>query len=291
MDDTAVRVRVGRVESLLEAVEAIPDPNARGTALETVQAVVELYGAALERVVEASSAAGGAMVSALVDDELLSHLLIVHDLHPEDVDTRVGRALEEVRPYLRSHGGNVDLLRIADGVAYLRLQGSCSGCPSSATTLKLAVEEAIMKAAPELERIEAEGVAQPQGSPALVLLEGMGVNGGNGPGSDDAWAVAGALPQLAGGGMLLKEIGGEPVLFLSLDSTFYAYRPNCPSCGTSLEGGSLEAGEIGCPECDQRYDARRAGRCLDSPQLFLEPIPLLVGDSGMVRVAIPESIA
>ena len=78
------------------------------------------------------------------------------------------RALEEVRPYLQSHGGNVELLGVEGGVARLRMQGSCGGCPSSAMTLKLAIEEAIQKAAPDLEGIEAEGVAEPEPAPTIV---------------------------------------------------------------------------------------------------------------------------
>jgi Fe-S cluster biogenesis protein NfuA len=72
------------------------------------------------------------------------------------VEKRVVRALEEVRPLLQSHGGNVELLGIEGGVARLRLQGNCHGRPASAMTLKLAIEEAIQKAAPDLERLETE---------------------------------------------------------------------------------------------------------------------------------------
>jgi Fe-S cluster biogenesis protein NfuA len=94
-------------------------------------------------------------------DELVSHLLLVHGLHPEDVETRVAQALEEVRPYLGSHGGDVELLGVADGIARVRLVGTCDGCPSSTATLRYAIEEAVAKAAPELDGVEAEGVAEP----------------------------------------------------------------------------------------------------------------------------------
>jgi Fe-S cluster biogenesis protein NfuA len=77
-------------------------------------------------------------------------------------------ALDEVRPYLETHGGNVELLGVEEGVVRLQLQGSCSGCPSSAVTLKHAVEEAIHKAAPDVSAIVAED-APPQ--PALIQLE------------------------------------------------------------------------------------------------------------------------
>jgi Fe-S cluster biogenesis protein NfuA len=151
MDDGEVRELVARVESLLEQL----DPNAT----ETVQALVELYGEALARFVAGADP---------VEDELLSHLLLVHDLHPVDVETRVRQALENVRPYLGSHGGDVELLGVSDGVAQLRLGGTCNGCPSSTVTLRNAIEEAIMRAAPDLQRIEAEGVAEPQ--PALIQI-------------------------------------------------------------------------------------------------------------------------
>ncbi|MFL5969825.1 MAG: NifU family protein [Gaiellaceae bacterium] len=153
MDDREARELVARIESLLQAIDG--DPKA----VEAVQALVELYGEALSRLLAGASP---------TDDELLSHLLLVHDLHPVDVETRVRRALEDVRPYLDSHGGDVELLGVDDGVAHLRLEGTCNGCPSSAVTLRNAIEEAVMQAAPELERIEADGVAEPE--PALLQI-------------------------------------------------------------------------------------------------------------------------
>ncbi len=153
MDDAEARELVGRVEGLLGRL----DDSAE--AREAVQALVELYGEALRRLLAGADP---------IQDELLSHLLLVHDLHPIDAETRVREALERVRPYLGSHGGDVELLGVADGVARVRLEGTCNGCPSSTVTLRNAIEEAIMGAAPELERIEAEGVAEPQ--PVVVQL-------------------------------------------------------------------------------------------------------------------------
>ena len=153
IDDVEVRQLVARVEELLGQLDG--DPRAS----EAVQALVQLYGEALERLLAGADPAA---------DELLSHLLLVHDLHPVDVETRVRRALEDVRPYLGSHGGDVALLAIEDGVARVRLEGTCNGCPSSTVTLRNAIEEAIMQAAPELEGVDAEGVTESQ--PALVQI-------------------------------------------------------------------------------------------------------------------------
>jgi nitrite reductase/ring-hydroxylating ferredoxin subunit len=76
-------------------------------------------------------------------------------------------------------------------------------------------------------------------------------------------------------------------LFAALGGRFYAYQPGCPECGEPLEGGELRGAELTCGSCGRRYDVLRAGRCLDSPHLHLEPVPLLVGDEGLVRIALP----
>ena len=81
----------------------------------------------------------------------------MHGLHPDDVGTRVARALDGVRPYLGSHGGDVELVGLTDdGRVRLRMLGSCDGCPSSSVTLTLAVETAIRDAAPEVSGIDVE---------------------------------------------------------------------------------------------------------------------------------------
>jgi Fe-S cluster biogenesis protein NfuA len=149
MDDGEARERAAALEERLAALEALP-PGARDTALEAVAALLDLYGEALARLtlrVPADVVAG---------DELVSHLLMVHGLHPAPVEARVQAGLDEVRPYLRSHGGEVELLGVRDGVVSLRLEGSCSGCAASRTTLEVAVEDAIRRAAPEVEAIRAE---------------------------------------------------------------------------------------------------------------------------------------
>jgi Fe-S cluster biogenesis protein NfuA/nitrite reductase/ring-hydroxylating ferredoxin subunit len=286
MNDRETRERVARVETLLAEVEELDEP-ARSLAGDAVAALVDLYGEALARLV-----AAGAVGEEVLDDELVSHLLLVHELHPVDVQTRVARALEEVRPYLGSHGGDVELLGVDDGVARLRLAGSCDGCPSSAATLKLAIEDAILKAAPDVERVEAEGVAEPASAGnGLIQLGSFSGNGGGASAAPADWTVVGALSQLRDGDVVVKEVAGEAVCFLRVDGTFYGYRDSCASCSESLAGAGLAAGELTCSTCGRGFDVRRAGRCLDVPQLALEPVPLLVGEAGLVKVAIPAAVA
>jgi Fe-S cluster biogenesis protein NfuA len=149
MDDHQARELVARVDALLDDVRDV----------ELVQALVDLYGEGLARIV----AHDPACIAAVADDELVSHLLLLHGLHPVPLEDRVRGALDGVRPYVEQHGGGVELLSVEGAVARLRLQGSCNGCPSSTATLKGAIEDAIQRAAPEIEQIEAEGAVEPTG--------------------------------------------------------------------------------------------------------------------------------
>ena len=129
LDDQGLQERVARMETLLEEIEALKDPNARSKAAEVVQVLLELYGEGLARMMDmiAEGEEREKTFDAFAGDELVSHLLLLHGLHPLDVETRVVRALEEVRPYLQSHGGNVELLGVEGGVARLRMQGAAAG--------------------------------------------------------------------------------------------------------------------------------------------------------------------
>lgn len=289
LDEGGLQERVTRMETLLGEIEALEDPAARSKAAEMVGVLLDLYGEGLARMMEVVAEGGDREKSfeAFASDELVSHLLLLHGLHPLDLETRVIGALEEVRPYLQSHGGNVELIGIESGVAHLRLEGSCNGCPSSTMTLKLAIEEAIQKAAPDLEGIEAEGVAEPE--PNFVAGPTLRRKRKKPDENGASWTVVGEVG-LSGGEMLAREISDEPVLFVKLANDLYAYRNMCPGCGESLEGGSLKVADLGCPVCGRRYDVRRAGRCLDDPGLHLEPVPLLVGDEGAVKIALPSAV-
>jgi len=159
-----------RIEELLGRLRAAGDPGTADTAEEVVRLVVELYGAGLERTVEL---AGPEVLERLVEDELVASLLVLHGLHPKDTRTRVVEALDQVRPYLGSHAGGVELLGVdPEGVVHLRLEGSCDGCPSSTMTVKLAIERAIEEAAPEVTRVEVENLTRER-EPKLLQIRPM----------------------------------------------------------------------------------------------------------------------
>jgi Fe-S cluster biogenesis protein NfuA/nitrite reductase/ring-hydroxylating ferredoxin subunit len=293
-----------QIEGLIRRVENLPDPEARASALALMQALMEFHGAGIERLMEIvadSGEPGAAVFEKFAADDLVGSLLLLYGQHPLALETRVTRALDKVRPYLDSHGGNVEFIGIADGVVRLRMQGSCKSCPSSAMTLKLAIEEAIYAAAPDVVAIEAEGVTQQPAATTFVQIgeptrKGNGAvghngngngHGGNGNGNGGtSWEEVSGLSTLGASTVRLLEIRGRSVLFCRLGESFYAYNNNCPGCGSALKDAHLELTNLVCPKCRQQYDVIRAGRGLDQPNLYLEPFPLLF-EQGQAKVALP----
>ena len=281
-----------RIEALLQEVATFSDPQVQAVTEELLQTLLAMYGEGLTRMLEITAeheTAGEAIIEAYADDELVSSLLLLHGLHPIDVETRITQALESVRPYLKSHGGNVELLGVRDNVAYLRLQGSCNGCPSSSVTLKLAIEEAINKAAPDLERLQVDGVTNPPRPINVTPLRKTGKDS-SGESNDKIviWNVINGLDRLGDSALVAKTVQQEVLLFCRIADTYYAYRNRCRNCGAPLDQGRLELVALVCGACGKQYDITRAGRCLDTPNLFLEPIPLLVKD-GQIKVSLPAS--
>jgi Fe-S cluster biogenesis protein NfuA/nitrite reductase/ring-hydroxylating ferredoxin subunit len=284
-----------KIEGLIRKIETLPDPEARASAVALVQALMEFHGAGLDRMMEiiAESGEGGyAVFDRFAADDLVGSLLLLYGLHPLPLEARVTQALDKVRPYLDSHGGNVELLGVTDGVVRLRMQGSCKSCPSSSMTLKLAIEEAIYAAAPDVVTIEAEGVEEqaPVSKSGFVQIgkspAGNGHGNGNHQPAKQAWEDVSELASLPQSSVRLIDVGGRSILFCRLGETFYAYGEECPGCGQPLLGAHLELTNLVCPHCLQQYDVIRAGRGLDQPSLHLEPFPLLF-EQGRARVALP----
>jgi Fe-S cluster biogenesis protein NfuA len=165
--------RTGYIEQLVKKLESTADPQVHAAALELMQSVMELHGAGLERMLKflSRTSDGERITGEMLTDELVAGLLLLHGLHPDDIETRVLRALDKVRPYLQSHGGDVELVRLQDGMLHLRLNGSCGSCSSSSATLKNAVEEAVIESAPDILQIIAEQSPEPLNASQLVVLK------------------------------------------------------------------------------------------------------------------------
>ncbi len=283
-NEPSVAQMAERVATLLAGFERVSTPlQAREGAEALVQTIVALYGAGLERILDIVHEAAGerseAIFEQLAADRFVESLLCLHGLHPVALEERVQAALDSVRPYLESHEGGVEIAGIEEGVVRLRLQGSCDGCPSSAATVKLAVEKAILERVPEIHEVEAldtpAGARSAAGRPTLKL--------------ESDWIPVAALPGLAASadaGIAARDVGGSAVLFVRFGRTIYAYRNACPGCAEPLERALLDRPYLRCGACGAAFDVVHAGRPAATGGRSAEPFPLAYED-GCVRVAIP----
>ena len=279
-----------QAEDIGERVDQLEDPVAREAAQELVAAVLEMHGAGLARIGEVLDEAGPAGEEAkqkLLEDGVVASLLLIHDLYPVPLEERAREALEEVRPYMDSHGGDVELLGVEDGVVRLRLKGSCDGCPASASTLELAIKEALEKAVPDMNGLGVEGVVEAApaatSGPELPVIQANGAANGNGARAQ-SWLPLIAPPPAAGE-VAWTQVGGVAIALANVGGSLLAFRDRCPSCGGSIAGGELKGGVLACPGCERRYYLPRAGRSMDEERLLLEPVPLL-DSGGEVTVAV-----
>jgi len=151
--DPDVEARLARLDDLLEGLQSTPGPTTR-SATEAVVLLTEVYGEALARILDQ---ADGQLAERLADDELLGHLMVLHDIHPEPAERRAARAVERLRPAVRERGGDVEWAGVEGQVGRVRLKsgGGCgSGCGGGTTEVSDAVQEAVLAAAPELTAVE-----------------------------------------------------------------------------------------------------------------------------------------
>jgi Fe-S cluster biogenesis protein NfuA len=166
-----------RVEALLAELGSHAGPQVAATAEELVSCLVELYGTGLAQIVkiigEDPEGSGPRLMAALAADPLVESLLLLHDLHPLDVGTRVRQAIEEIRPKLGSHAGQVEFAGVDDrGVILLRLERSGHGCQSSTAAVQAAIEQSVAAAAPEAAGVELDVVTVAAELPLLQITRG-----------------------------------------------------------------------------------------------------------------------
>lgn len=166
--------RVGRIDGLVRKVEAAGDPALRSAARELVESLMELHGAGLERILQIVSDAGEAgagLVQTLAHDELVSSLLVLYGIHPEDFESRVRRGLDKVRPQLRSHGARLELVRITEGVVHVQIS-------AVSPDFEAAVREVLLETAPDATEVVIDGGKAAGNGSSFVPLTSLRASNG-----------------------------------------------------------------------------------------------------------------
>ncbi|MDQ6606525.1 MAG: NifU family protein [Actinomycetota bacterium] len=245
------------------------------------------------------------IVAGELEHPIARALLSMYDLAPLDERIQVEEALDEIRPYIESHGGELELLDVQDGVVHVRMSGACHGCAGSAMTLRRGIEEKLRERYEGFVEIVAHEPETPAGSngaggsPLLQIEQANGAGSSNGAGSPPLLQIeglrrpvfedAGALSDLPPGSMHAVDLGGSSILIANVGGEPYAFKNACPvnpDRPVPLHGGRLTGAVLVCPWHNCAYDARSGKRCDDMPEApALAVVPVAVRD-GVLKVAV-----
>ncbi len=157
-EDPELKGKIQRIATLVEQLENSGDPHSRALTKELLESMMALHGAGLERILELASGSGEAgqsLIRQCARDELVSSLLLLYGLHPDDLRTRVNNALDKNKSFLQSHAAHAELLSIDDqGAVRVQLHHKPNGgCGSSAASVRSTLEAALQDAAPDASAI------------------------------------------------------------------------------------------------------------------------------------------
>jgi Fe-S cluster biogenesis protein NfuA len=161
-----------RIGGLVQQIDSIADPALRSATKDLVQSLMDLHGAALEKALDIVAEAGEPgmdIIGRLGRDSLVSSVLILYGLHPEDLETRVAKAVDRIRPQLRKQGCEVELLGVNEGAIRLRVQTGSHTCGSTAKTVQATLEGAVYDAAPDMSSLVIEGFEEKPSSGFVSL--------------------------------------------------------------------------------------------------------------------------
>lgn len=273
-----LQVLAERVDKAVAEARTLDD-DAQTKAFALKSAIEAFHKLGLTRIIQALKAdpRGKELLFELVDDPALYALFAMHGLVRADIGTRVSRVIDMVRPYMQSHGGDVELVDVSNNTAYIKLHGACNGCSMSSVTLRNTVEDALREHVPEITKIE---VVPTEPSPGLIALDSIGVVRG----ADEGWVQGPPADAVADGKPYRFDTGEVSVLIIQTGGELKAYRNACAHMGLPIDGGLVDAanGTITCPWHGWSYDCL-SGECFTAPAAQLEGFPLRV-EGGVVWV-------
>lgn len=194
------------------------------------------------------------------------------------LETRIQQALEEVRPGLKSHNGDVELvaIKLPDTVE-VKLVGTCSNCPASTLTLKQGVEQAIKNHCPEIQHVISVNTPVYTNNSHSITSPFSADN-------EAGWVALTTIEHIPDGGILALELDGLKLIITRFSDNIQAYRNSCTHLAMPLDKGEIKDGILTCPFHHFQYNLK-TGDCLTAPEMPLQPYPVKrVGERVFVRV-------
>lgn len=265
-----------RVDQSMNEVRKL-DEDGQAKAMKLKAAIEDFHKFGLTKIVQHLKADphGKALLFELVDEPSVHALFAMHGIVRADLTTRVSRVIDMVRPYMQSHGGDVELVEVNADTVFVKLHGACNGCSMSAVTLRNGVEEALKEHVPEVTNVE---VVPSDPGPAIIPLDAIGIE------KPAEWIKGPPVDDVSDTRPYRLDTDETSIIIVKLANQLSAYRNACAHQGLPLDGGILDqaAGTLTCPWHGFCFDAH-SGECFTAPQAQLEPFPLRI-EAGFVWV-------
>ncbi|TWG92785.1 Thioredoxin-like proteins and domains [Nocardioides sp. J9] len=287
-EDRDVEVLAQALDDAVAALAEVTDPSGQRVAQALRSSLEDVHRAALVHVVRRlrDDARGKELLFEIVDEPVVRMVLLMHGIIRPDPMTLARQALEQVRPQLQSHGGDVELVRIEGGTAFVRLSGACNGCSMSAVTMRNGVEEALKAQVPGIERVE---VLPNEPGPTLIPLGEVGIRTAT---PERGWVRSLPIGEFTLDAITAVELvpDGAPAvdaIVVNVGGQLSAYVNECAHLAMPLDDAELDTsdGSLTCAHHGYCFDAL-SGECRTFPGAQLEQLPLRVEDGEVwIRVS------
>ncbi|MEH1886658.1 NifU family protein [Nostoc sp.] len=258
------------------------DESQRCVAVGLKRAIEALHKAALTNLIKSLKEESMQALRHAVADELVYAVLLYHELvkpPKPPLAQRIQTALEEVRPGLKSHNGDVELVAIkSPDIVEVRLIGTCSSCPTSTLTLSEGVEQAIKNHCPEITKVVAVNNSSTVNNANSSLISPFSAK------ITCTWMKVATLDEVPEFSVVAVQLAGNSLILHRQGATVKCYRNSCTHLGSPLEKGKVENGIITCPSHGFQYKLE-TGECLTAPDISLQSYPVKIkGDKVFVKL-------
>ncbi|MEH2258733.1 NifU family protein [Nostoc sp.] len=258
-----------------EAIISEWDESQRCVAVGLKSAIEALHKAALTSLIKSLKQESMSGLRHAVTDEVVYAVLLYHELvkpPKPPLAQRIQTALEEVRPGLKSHNGDVELVAIKPpDTVEVRLIGTCSSCPASTLTLSQGVEQAIKNHCPEITRVVAVNNNPVVNNASFGLISPFSSK------ITSTWIKVATIEQVPEFSVLAVQLAGNSLILHHQGIIVKCYRNACTHLGSALDQGKVENGIITCPSHGFQYKLE-TGECLTAPDVSLQSYPVKIKD-------------
>ncbi|MBD0386214.1 MAG: NifU family protein [Nostoc sp. C3-bin3] len=265
-----------------EAIISDWDESQRCVAVGLKRAIEALHKAALTNLIKSLKEESMPALRHAVADEVVYAVLLYHELvkpPKPPLSQRIQTALEEVRPALKSHNGDVELVAIKPpDTVEVKLIGTCSSCSTSTLTLSQGIEQAIKNHCPEITKVVAVNNSSTVNNANSSLISPFSAK------ITCTWMKVATLDEVPEFSVVVVQLAGTSLILHRQGATVKCYRNGCAHLGSPLEKGKVENGIITCPSHGFQYKLE-TGECLTAPDISLQSYPVEIkGDKVFVKL-------